>query len=95
MNRKVCAILYLDLPSIGEYTTQKNKDNKSVFESEQKYYVSSENYFPKKLSGMKLVSVSNFVNGVNPLDFSVPFKHTVLSSFASFGRSLRELLPQE
>ena len=43
------------------------------------------------------VSVSNFVNmrGVNLLDFSVSFKHTVLAFFASFGRSLQELLPQE
>ena len=78
---------------------QAKKDNKSVFESEQKHYVSSENYFSKKFSDMTRVSVlvSNFVNmrGVNPLDFSVPFKHTVLPFFASFGRSLRELLPQE
>ena len=73
--------------------------NKSAFKSEQKHYVSSENYFSKKLSDMTRVSVSvpNFVNmpRVNHLDFSVPFKHTVLPFFASFGRSLRELLPQE
>ena len=77
----------------------KKKDNKSAFESEQKHYVSLENYFSKKLSDMTRVSVSvsNFVNmpTVNPLDFSVSFKHTVLPFFASFGRSLRELLPQE
>ena len=74
------------------------KKNKSVFESHQTHYVSSEKYF-SKLSDMTLVSmsVSNFVNmrGVNFLDFSVPFKHTVLPFFASFGRSLRELLPRE
>ena len=68
-------------------------------ESEQKHYVSSENYSSKILSDVTRVSVSvsNFVNmrGVNPLDFSMPFKHTVLPFFASFGRSLRELLPQE
>ena len=77
----------------------KKKDNKSVFESEKNYYISSEDYFSKKLSDMTRVSVlvSNFVNmgGVNPLNFSVLFKHTVLPFFASFGRSLRELLPQE
>ena len=94
VNRKVGPIFYLDLSSIG-----KKKDNKSAFESEQKHYVSLENYFSKKLSDMTRVSVSvsNFVNmrGVNPLDFSVSFKHTVLPFFASFGRFLRELLPQE
>ena len=98
VNRKVGPFLYLDLPSIGKDTTPK-KDNKSIFEFEQKQYFSSENYFSKKLSDMTLVSmsVSNFVNmrGVNLLDFSVPFKHTVLPFFASFGRSLRELLPRE
>ena len=99
VNRKVGPIFYLDLSSIVKYTRQKKKDNKSAFESEQKHYVSLENYFSKKLSDMTRVSVSvsNFVNmrGVNPLDFSVSFKHTVLPFFASFGRSLRELLPQE
>ena len=98
VNRKVEPILYLDLPSIGKYTRQK-KDNKSVFEFKQKHHVSSENYFSKTLSDMMRVSVSvsNFVNmrAVNLLDFSVPFKHTVLSFSASFGRFLRELLPQE
>ena len=81
------------------FVNRQKKDNKSAFESEQKHYVSLENYFSKKLSDMTRVSVSvsNFVNmpTVNPLDFSVPFKHTVLPFFASFGRSLRELLPQE
>ena len=75
------------------------KNNKSVFESDQTHYGSSEKCFSKKLSDMTLVSmsVSNFVNmrGVNFLDFSVSFKHTVLPFFASFGRSLRELLPRE
>ena len=63
VNRKVDTILYLDLSSIGKYTAQK-KDNKSVFESEKNYYISSEDYFSKKLSDMTRVSVlvSNFVN---------------------------------
>ena len=64
VNRKVDPILYLDLSSIGKYTAQKKKDNKSVFESEKNYYISSEDYFSKKLSDMTRVSVlvSNFVN---------------------------------
>ena len=98
VNRKVGPILYLDLSSVGKYSRQK-RDNKSAFQSEQKYYVSLEKYFSNKLSDMTpvSVSVSNFVNmrGVNLLDFSVSFKHTVLAFFASFGRSLQELLPQE
>ena len=63
VNRKVDPILYLDLSSIRKYTAQK-KDNKSVFESEKNYYISSEDYFSKKLSDMTRVSVlvSNFVN---------------------------------
>ena len=42
----------------------KEKKKKSVFESEQKYCVSLENYFSKKLLDMTLVSMSmpNFVN---------------------------------
>ena len=75
------------------------KRQQSAFESEQKHYVSLENYFSKKLSDMTRVSVSvsNFVNmrGVNPLEFSLSFKHTLLPFFASLGRSLWELLRQE
>ena len=78
---------------------QAKKRQQIGFRVRAKHYVSLENYFSKKLSDMTRVSVSvsNFVNmrGVNPLDFSVSFKHTVLPFFASFGRSLRELLPQE
>ena len=53
VNRKGGPILYLDLSS---------KVNKSVFEYEQNYYISSQDYFSKKLSDMTRVSVlvSNF-----------------------------------
>ena len=90
---------WADFVFISSVNRKIHQANKSVFESEQKHYVSSQNYFSKKLSDMTRVSVSvsNFVNmpTVNPLDFSVSFKHTVLPFFASFGRSLRELLQQE
>ena len=90
---------YLDLPWIAKDTTPKKNNKQIGFRVRAKtLFFLGELLFKEIVAYDISVNVSvNFVNmrGVNPLDFSVSFKHTVLPFFASFGRSLRELLPRE